>query len=29
MNTFGGVAPATPFTDGEKTSVKYNANYLF
>ncbi|WP_305783645.1 DUF3455 domain-containing protein [Symbioplanes lichenis] len=29
MNTFGGVAPATACTDGEKTSVKYNANYIF
>jgi hypothetical protein len=29
MNTFGGVAPATACTDGEKTSVPYNANYIF
>jgi hypothetical protein len=29
MNTFGGVAPATPCTDGEKASVSYKANYLF
>ncbi|GAA3958681.1 DUF3455 domain-containing protein [Actinoplanes auranticolor] len=28
MNTFGGVAPATPCTDGQKTSVPYNANYI-
>lgn len=29
MNTFGGVAPSTPCTDGQKTSVAYNANYIF
>jgi hypothetical protein len=29
MNTWGGVAPATPCTDGEKVSVPYKANYLF
>jgi uncharacterized protein DUF3455 len=29
MNTFGGVAPATACTDGDKTSVPYNANYIF
>jgi hypothetical protein len=29
MNTFGGAAPATPCTDGEKASVPYNANYIF
>jgi hypothetical protein len=28
MNTFGGVAPATACTDGAKTSVPYNANYI-
>ena len=29
MNTFGGVAPATACTDGQKASVPYNANYIF
>jgi hypothetical protein len=29
MNTFGGVAPKTPCTDGQKASVPYNANYIF
>ena len=29
MNTFGGTAPATACTDGQKTSVPYNANYIF
>lgn len=29
MNTFGGVAPSTACTDGQKTSVAYNANYIF
>lgn len=29
MNTYGGVAPSTPCTDGEKASVRYNANYIF
>ncbi|WP_285681707.1 DUF3455 domain-containing protein [Actinoplanes sp. NBRC 103695] len=29
MNTFGGVAPATACTDGQKVSVPYNANYIF
>nr|WP_275980143.1 DUF3455 domain-containing protein [Couchioplanes caeruleus] len=29
MNTWGGVAPATACTDGEKVSVPYKANYLF
>ena len=29
MNTFGGVAPSTACTDGEKASVPYNANYIF
>ncbi|BCJ54190.1 hypothetical protein Asp14428_56650 [Actinoplanes sp. NBRC 14428] len=29
MNTFGGLPPATPCTDGEKASVPYNANYIF
>ncbi len=29
MNTFGGVAPSTACTDGQKTSVPYNANYIF
>ncbi|EXG82244.1 Protein of unknown function (DUF3455) [Cryptosporangium arvum DSM 44712] len=29
MNTFGGVAPTTACTDGQKISVPYNANYIF
>ncbi|WP_041832238.1 DUF3455 domain-containing protein [Actinoplanes sp. N902-109] len=29
MNTYGGTAPATACTDGEKVSVPYNANYIF
>jgi hypothetical protein len=29
MNTFGGVAPSTSCTDGQKVSVRYNANYIF
>ncbi|MFG1926437.1 DUF3455 domain-containing protein [Cryptosporangium sp. NPDC048952] len=29
MNTFGGVAPTTACTDGQKASVPYNANYIF
>jgi hypothetical protein len=29
MNTFGGVAPATACTDGQKTSDPYHANYIF
>jgi hypothetical protein len=28
MNTFGGVAPSTPCTDGQKVAVPYNANYI-
>ncbi|WP_067499676.1 DUF3455 domain-containing protein [Actinoplanes sp. TFC3] len=29
LNTYGGVAPATGCTDGEKASVPYKANYVF
>ncbi|GAB7037102.1 DUF3455 domain-containing protein [Catenuloplanes sp. NPDC020197] len=29
MNTFGGVAPSAACTDGQKSSVPYNANYIF